>query len=72
MKLQIDALGAHDIRTVQVDGEPWFVATDIATVLGRSSGHLLTKGLAPDEKGDNVVITLGGPQTLAVVSEWGR
>jgi len=24
----------HEVRTVEIDGEPWFVGKDVATVLG--------------------------------------
>ena len=59
------------IRVVDIDGNPWFVTTDIARALGRSSALHIRKSLADDEKGMIVVHTLGGPQSVGVVSESG-
>ena len=28
----------HEVRTVEIDGEPWFVGKDVATVLGYQNG----------------------------------
>jgi prophage antirepressor-like protein len=61
------------IRVVTIDGEPWFVAADIMRVLGWSVGPLGNNfaNLGVDEKGVEVVDTLGGPQRLRIVSESG-
>ena len=67
------------IRTVRIDGEPWFAAVDVCRVLGldpslsvtgrRSKGY--ADGLDADEKGTAVFSTLGGRQKLLIVSEPG-
>ena len=42
----------HEVRIVHdSDGEPLFVATDIAKVLGHGNPTMLIKPLDPDEKG---------------------
>ena len=61
----------HKIRTTVIDGEPWFVAKDIADVLGLSHIRETLRGLDDDEKGVRKVDTLGGNQSMAIVNEPG-
>lgn len=60
-----------DVRTVVVDGEPWFVAADVARVLGYRMASDFTRRLDEDEKGTHSVRTPGGMQDVTVVSESG-
>lgn len=59
------------VRTVLVDGEPWFVATDVATILGYRMASDLTRRLDDDEKGTRSVRTPGGDQQVSIISEPG-
>ena len=60
------------IRTItETDGETWFVATDVAKVLGYRDAHNMARRLDEDEKGTRSVSTLGGDQNLAVINEPG-
>lgn len=59
------------VRSVVLDGEPWFVARDICNVLGLPNLSMAMARLSDDEKGVNRIDTLGGPQQMAVVSESG-
>lgn len=59
------------IRVESVDGEPWFVASDIAKALGYGHTPHMTRRLDDDEKGVRSVDTPGGKQSLTVVSEAG-
>lgn len=52
-------------------GEPWFVATDVARVLGYREAYDLTRTLDDDEKGPQIVRTPGGPQSITVITEPG-
>lgn len=52
-------------------GEPWFVATDVARILGYGDATHLTRRLDDDEKGLRSVETLGGRQSLSAVTEAG-
>lgn len=61
----------RNVRVVEIDGETWFVATDVARELGYGLATDLTKHLDADEKGMHTVHTLGGEQVLAVISEPG-
>ncbi len=52
-------------------GEPWFVATDVARVLGYREAYDLTRTLDDDEKGPQMVRTPGGTQSITVITEPG-
>lgn len=52
-------------------GEPWFVASDVARVLGYSETSAMTRTLDDDEKGLRNLHTPGGEQSLVVISESG-
>jgi len=62
---------SHEIRTVIKDGEPWFVATDIAEALGYRNAPDAARHLDHDEKGTQIVRTLGGAQKLTIINESG-
>ncbi len=52
-------------------GEPWFVARDIAKILGHNSAKDAIRIVDEDEKGSHIFSTLGGPQKLSIVNESG-
>lgn len=60
-----------EVRTVIVDDEPWFVAADIAVLLGYRMASDMTRRLDYDEKGTRSVRTPGGSQDLTIISESG-
>ena len=61
-----------EIRTVMVDGEPWFVGKDVADSLGYSNTRdALTKHVDNDDKGVAKCDTLGGTQDVVIVNESG-
>lgn len=51
--------------------EPWFLATDISDILGYRKASDAIRILDCDEKGAQIVSTLGGPQKSAIVNESG-
>lgn len=53
------------------DGEPWFVASDIAKALGYRDAEKMTRRLDDDEKGTRSVGTPGGDQQMTVITEAG-
>lgn len=64
----------HNVRVVTIDGALWFVSADVCRALGMaltSGTAQWTRNLPADEKGMTSIHTLGGPQTLAIVSESG-
>ena len=63
--------GDRRVRTVLIDEQAWFVATDVCAVLGHGTPAKATSRLSADEKGMTTIHTLGGPQSLTIVSESG-
>lgn len=60
------------VRTVEVDGDPWFVAADVTTVLGYGGGARNTLRRLPERMKDvEEINTPGGVQRMTVVSESG-
>ena len=69
--LQIFNYNGNEVRTIQKDGEPWWVLKDVCEVLGLSSPHKVFDRLDEDEKGRNQIPTPGGEQEMTVVNESG-
>ena len=62
---------ARELRTVSINGEPWFVANDVAAILELGNMHSSLALLDEDERGLHTVDTLGGQQSVTIVSEAG-
>lgn len=60
-----------ELRTFNIDGEPWFVAADVARLLEYSATSAMTRRLDDDDKGVRDLHTLGGVQQMAIISEAG-
>lgn len=69
--LDIFTYGGQQVRTIHIDGEPWFVAADVCAVLGIANSRDALARLDADEKGVGITDTLGGAQQVAVVNESG-
>ena len=59
------------VRIVLREGEPWFVAKDIAVTLGYRDAPTLTRNLDHEDKGTHNLCTPGGLQKLSIVNEAG-
>lgn len=59
------------VRVVMIGEEPWWVAADVAKVLGYRDSANMVRNLDDDEKGIHISDTLGGQQELNVISESG-
>ena len=60
------------IRTVEMDGTPYFVGKDVAEVLGYSNTRdAISKHVDDEDKGVAKCDTLGGIQDLSVINESG-
>ncbi|WP_276956597.1 BRO-N domain-containing protein [Jonquetella anthropi] len=70
-ELQVFAFNDHLVRTVQKDGEPWWVAKDVCEVLGLGNPRTSLALLEDDEKGVHSMDTLGGTQSVTVINESG-
>lgn len=69
--LQIFNYGTASVRTVDQNGEPWFVLKDVCEVLEMSNSRMIADRLEPDEKGVSQIDTLGGEQSMTIVNESG-
>lgn len=59
------------VRVVKIDGEPWFVTSDIALVLDLSNMHSSLALLEDDERRLHSVETNAGARQVTVISESG-
>lgn len=60
-----------EVRLIERDGEPWFVAADLCRALEISDTQSALRRLQEDEKGKDSIHTPGGTQEMLVVSEPG-
>lgn len=60
-----------EIRTVVINGEPWFVAVDVCRALEISNSRDAVQRLDEDEKGVVLTDTLGGQQSMTAINEPG-
>lgn len=70
-QLQQFMYGHQEMRTLNIDGEPWFVAKDVCEVLDIVNSRDAIGRLDDDEKGVVLTDTLGGRQNVATVNEYG-
>ena len=64
--------GDQTVRTVLIDGEPWFVAADACALLGYGGGARNAVSRLPERmKGVAEVNTPGGSQKMTVINEAG-
>lgn len=60
------------IRTLQKDGEPWFVGKDVAAALGYSNPRkAIADHVDEEDKGVTNCYTLGGNQNMTIINESG-
>lgn len=60
-----------EIRTITKDGEPWFVASDVAKALGYRMASDMTRRIDEEDKGYTKVRTHGGEQEMSIINESG-
>ncbi len=70
-QLQIFSYEGNQVRTIQLNGETWWVLKDVCDVLDLSSPHKVAERLDDDEKGRNLIPTLGGNQDVTIINESG-
>jgi prophage antirepressor-like protein len=68
---QVFSYEGNEVRTVQRDGETWWVAKDVCDVFGETNRNRAMQGLADDEKGYTQMTTPGGAQNLTIINESG-
>lgn len=62
----------NEVRTMEVNGEPWFVLKDVCSVLGLGSAHKVADRLDEDER-NQIPLTdsLGREQETTIINESG-
>jgi prophage antirepressor-like protein len=70
-KLQIFNYQEKEVRTVMIDNELWFVASDVCEILEISNHRDAILRLSESMKGVATTDTLGGNQEMRVISEAG-
>lgn len=60
-----------EIRTMTIEGEPWFVAADVCRALEIGNPSMAVERLDDDEKGISTIDTLGGKQRMTIINEPG-
>jgi prophage antirepressor-like protein len=60
-----------EVRVVTRENEPWVVLKDVCNVLGLGSPNKVAARLDEDEKGRNLIPSLGGDQQMTVINESG-
>ena len=64
-----------EIRTVEINGEPWLVGKDVAKALGYGKGKSLINAVAKhvddEDKGVTELMTPGGMQKFVIINESG-
>lgn len=63
--------GDQQVRTLLIDDQPWFVATDVSSALQYRDSFNMCRNLDDDEKGTQIVSTLGGAQEMLAINESG-
>ena len=59
------------VRSILIDGDPWFVAADVCKALEIEKTNRALSRLDDDEKGAHSVSTPGGRQRMSIISESG-
>lgn len=73
-KVQVFKNEEFEVRTVEVDGEPWFVGKDVATILGYTNTRkALTDHVENEDRQDGVTIrdSIGREQKPVLINESG-
>ena len=69
--LQVFSYNGNNVRTVERNGDIWFVAKDVCDILEHSNSRMAVQNLDDDEKGVSKVYTPSGEQDMTVISESG-
>lgn len=71
MNLDVFTYSEQPVRTIVIDGEPWFVSRDVCAVIGIAKPRDAFAQLDDDERASTAVDTPGGPQNMGIVNEAG-
>ena len=70
--IQIFNYNSVEVRTIQKDGEPWFVLRDVCNVLGLGTPARVAERLDPDEVSQtHITDSMGRQQETTIINESG-
>lgn len=70
--LQVFNFEQNQVRIIEKDGEPWFVAKDVAETLGYSdTSDAVRRHIDDEDKGGGEIPTPGGIQKVITINESG-
>lgn len=70
--LQLFDFEGNQVRTLNIDNEPWFVGKDVAEILGYSrTADAIRAHVDGEDKGVGKIQTPGGKQNLTIINESG-
>lgn len=71
-KVQVFKNEEFEVRTVEVDGEPWFVDKDVTNILGYQNGSRdINRHVDEEDKGSTEMVSPGGIQQMTIINESG-
>ena len=71
-KVQVFKNEEFEVRTVEVDGEPWFVGKDVTSILGYQNGSRdINRHVDEEDKGSTETVSPGGIQQMTIINESG-
>lgn len=71
-KVQVFKNEEFEVRTVEVDGEPWFVGKDVTNILGYQNGSRdINRHVDEEDKGSTEMVSPGGIQQMTIINESG-
>nr|DAZ35704.1 MAG TPA: repressor domain protein [Caudoviricetes sp.] len=71
-QLQVFGFEGSDVRTVNIDGDPYFVGKDVATILGyKNTKDALLKHVDGEDKLGSQIATSGQNREMTVINESG-
>jgi prophage antirepressor-like protein len=75
MKNQVQIFESKEfgaVRTITIDGQPWFVGKDVASILGyENTSRDVNRHVDTEDKGTTEMVTPGGRQRLIIINESG-
>ena len=70
-ELQVFTYGGNEVRTVQKDGEPWFVLKDVSDILGLTDTNKISTRLDQDELTRIKFVSGGQSREMLCINESG-
>lgn len=71
-KVQVFKNEEFEVRTVEINGEPWFIGKDVTNILGYQNGSRdINRHVDEEDKGSTEMVSPGGVQQMTIINESG-